>query len=68
MTIKIEVSERLCTGQGRCYVVSPEVYSPDDEGFCAQRGTVIDVAEGFEDKARLGMDACPEGAITLVED
>jgi len=36
-TMKITVDAELCSGQGRCYVVAPDLFSPDDEGFCAQR-------------------------------
>lgn len=63
--MRITVSNELCSGQGRCYSVSPEVFDADDEGFCAQRGTTFDVAEGLESQARLGVQSCPEGAITV---
>jgi ferredoxin len=68
MTMRLAVSERLCSGQGRCYVVSPEIFSSDDEGFCAERGTDVEVRTGLEEKARLAVDSCPEGAITVVDD
>lgn len=64
--MRIEVSERLCSGHGRCYVVAPTVYESDDEGYCAQRGTTFEVPDGLENAARLGKDSCPEGAITIV--
>lgn len=64
--MRLAVSDRLCTGHGRCYSMAPEVYEADDEGYSAARGGEIDVAPGLEDRARLGMSACPEGAITLV--
>jgi ferredoxin len=47
--------------------VSPEVFTSDDDGYCAERGTEWDVAAGMEEVARLGVDSCPEGAITLDE-
>jgi ferredoxin len=65
--MRVAVSKELCTGQGRCYVVSPEVFTPDDEGFVAQRGTEFEVPAGLEDQARLAVDTCPEGAISIVE-
>jgi ferredoxin len=58
------VNAGLCAGHGRCYDVSPEVFAPDDEGFCEQRGTRFPVAPGAEDAARAGAEACPERAIT----
>jgi ferredoxin len=65
--VKIKVDEELCSGQGRCYVVSPEVYHADDEGFCAESGTTFEVPAGLEDAARMGADSCPEGAITVLD-
>lgn len=65
--MRIAVSNDLCTGQGRCYSVAPDVYEPDDEGFCAQRGTEFEVPAGLERQAELGANTCPEGAIKVVE-
>jgi ferredoxin len=65
--MRIAVSAELCSGQGRCYTVSPELFSPDDEGFVQQRGTELEVPAGLEDQARLAVASCPEGAITLTE-
>jgi len=67
-TIRLAVSEKLCSGQGRCYSLSPDVFHSDDEGFCAERGTEFEVPVGLEQQARLGVDTCPEGAITVVAD
>lgn len=64
--MKLTVDAHLCSGHGRCYTLVPELFSTDDEGFCEQRGEVIDVAAGLEEKGRLGIDCCPEGAISLV--
>jgi ferredoxin len=64
--MRIAVSAELCSGQGRCYAVSPELFTPDDEGFVVQRGTEFDVPAGLEKQARLAVDSCPEGAISLV--
>jgi ferredoxin len=68
MTMRLAVNERLCSGQGRCYVVSPDLFTSDDEGFCAERGTAVEVPAGLEDNARLAVDSCPEGAIEIVDD
>ncbi len=35
--MRISVDAEQCIGHGRCYAVSPEVYEPDDEGFCADQ-------------------------------
>jgi ferredoxin len=65
--MRVTVSDHLCSGQGRCYVVSPNLFSSDDEGYCAEQGTTREVPPGLEAEARLGADSCPEGAITVSE-
>jgi ferredoxin len=65
--VRIAVSQELCSGQGRCYSVAPEVYTADDDGFSAQAGTEFEVPPGLEEQARLGAETCPEGAITILD-
>ena len=65
--MRIQVDEALCTGQGRCYLEAPEVFSADHEGYCAQKGTTFEVDESLEERARLGADSCPQAAITVLE-
>ena len=48
--MRIAVDAELCSGQGRCYTVSPELFTSDDEGFVAQRGTEFEVPPGQEDR------------------
>ena len=64
--MRVAVNEHVCTGQGRCYVLSPEIFSADDDGFCEQRGTEVEVPKGLEDRGRLAAESCPEGAIKIV--
>jgi ferredoxin len=64
--MRISVDAEQCNGHGRCYTISPDVYAPDDEGFCADRGRSREIPAGFEAAARAGAQACPEGAITIV--
>jgi ferredoxin len=49
--MRLTVDDHLCSGQGRCYTLVPELFTSDDEGFCEQRGQVIDVPEGMEERA-----------------
>jgi ferredoxin len=63
--MRISVDEQLCSGQGRCYVLSPNLFSSDDDGYCAERGTTREVPAGLEKEARLAMESCPEGAIKV---
>lgn len=65
--MKITVHEDLCTGHGRCYSIAPNVFSSDDEGFCAQRGTTFEVQPELTDDAQFGADSCPEGAIDVID-
>ena len=68
--MRISVDAEQCIGHGRCYAVSPQVYAPDDEGFCADSGSSRDIAAGLEEDGREkspGTQACPAGAIKLTE-
>lgn len=65
--MRVAVSQALCTGQGRCYSVSPELFTADDEGFPVQAGTEFDVPLGLEAQADLAVNSCPEGAISIVD-
>ena len=64
--MRVTVDAHLCSGHGRCYVLSPELFTSDDDGFCAERGTEFDVDPADEHSAQLAVDSCPEGAITIV--
>lgn len=66
--MRISVDARLCSGQGRCYVLSAALFTADEDGFCAERGTTREVAAGQEAAAQLAVDSCPEGAIALVDE
>jgi ferredoxin len=64
--MRIEVDPDRCTGHGRCYALAPQVYEPDDDGYCATRR--LEVPAGAEEAARLGAASCPEGAIRVIDD
>ncbi|MGI9600998.1 MAG: ferredoxin [Acidimicrobiales bacterium] len=65
--MKISVDRGICTGHGRCYVLAPGVFEPDDDGYCV----VInhDLSDGasheLREQARVGAANCPEDAITI---
>ena len=63
----ISVDGEQCVGHGRCYTVSPEVFEPDDEGFCAEQGIIRVISAGLEAAARAGGEACPAGAIAMTD-
>jgi ferredoxin len=62
--MRVGVDEITCTGHGLCAREGPRVYELDELGF---NRTNAEVAEGYEDEARAGAAACPENAITIVE-
>lgn len=66
--MRISVDGEQCVGHGRCYTVSPEVFEPDDEGFCAGQGVIREIPAGQHAAARAGAQACPAGAIAITED
>lgn len=65
--MKVKIDHK-CTGHGRCYVLAENVYRLDDDGYNADRGSVIDVPPGEEKAAMVGLKNCPEAAIELVEE
>ena len=66
--MKVFIDQNLCTGHGRCYTLSPELFESDQEGFVVSRGTTVDVAVESEAAARRAANACPEDAIILIDD
>jgi ferredoxin len=61
--MKVFVDNERCQGHGRCYVLAPDVFESDDDGY----GRTIreDVPPGLESQAETGRASCPERAITL---
>ena len=64
--MKLHIDADACTGHGRCYVLAPEVFEPDDEGHSV--GLFDDIPDDLLDKARLAAANCPESAITISDD
>jgi ferredoxin len=63
--MRIKIDDDRCTGHGRCYALAPEVFEPDDEGHSIVLH--VEVSPELEAKARLGVDNCPEQAISIVD-
>ena len=66
--MRVLIDGHRCSGHGRCYTVAAGVFSADADGYNAQMDVVFEVAPGDEEAAALGMESCPERAITLVDD
>jgi ferredoxin len=64
--VRIKVHPALCNGWGECHRWGREVYPLDEEGLCEIR--LLEVPPELEAQARLGASACPEQAITVIED
>jgi ferredoxin len=61
----LSVDESRCTGHGRCYTVSPELLSDDEEGYVTLRGSSMEIAPGQLAAAERAVAACPERALSL---
>lgn len=64
--MKLHIDGEACTGHGRCYVLAPDVFEPDDEGHSVV--LVDDIPDDLLDAARLAAANCPESAITITDD
>lgn len=65
MSLGIEISDK-CSGHGRCYVLEPGLFEPDDDGFAVILQPTVS-SENDCAAARRAAAACPEGAILLTE-
>lgn len=61
--MRVAVDSDRCMGHGQCYAHAPDVYTPDEEGYC--RVLMHDVDGDKLQQAREGAEACPESAITV---
>ncbi len=64
--MRITVDRSMCSGHALCFGAAPELYTLDDDGY--SNVDELDVPAGMEERARRGMLACPERAISLVDD
>jgi ferredoxin len=65
--MRIVYDRSACQGHNRCYLLAPELFDVDDEGFAVLR-VEGEVPADLERKAQLAVDNCPEYAIAVVED
>jgi len=64
--MKIRVDVNSCSGQARCAAIAPEVYVLNDVGYNAT--DELEVGEAHLVAACRGALACPEGAISIIDD
>ena len=63
--MKYTVDGSLCTGHGRCYLLAPDVYESDDDGFNVHLDEPVAVPAGRDAAAEAGAHGCPERAISV---
>jgi ferredoxin len=63
--MRIQFDRDACQGHNRCYLLAPELFDVDDEGYAILR-VEGDVPAELEEKATLAADNCPEFAITIL--
>jgi ferredoxin len=62
--MRIVYDRDACQGHNRCYLLAPELFDVDDEGYAVLR-IEGQVPTDLEKKAQLAADNCPEYAITI---
>lgn len=60
--MKLSYNREACQGHNRCYMLAPELFDVDDEGYAI---LLMDgqIPAELEEKAQLAIDNCPEYAI-----
>jgi ferredoxin len=67
MRTRVSIDKHRCQGHGRCYLIAPDVFEPEDDYGHSMLSVAADaladpeVREQVDNAAR----SCPESAITL---
>ncbi len=64
--MRITYNREACQGHNRCYLLAPELFDVDDEGYAVLLIS-DEVPEELLAKAQLAVDNCPEYAISLTQ-
>lgn len=64
--MRVRLDRDRCVGHAQCYAVDPALFPIDDHGYSILEDH--DVVPGDEERARDGVEACPELALILDED
>ena len=65
--MRVKVDPDKCEGHNRCCALAPELFDVDDYGTATALNDGI-VPPGFEEKAKLAVQNCPEYAIEFVNE
>jgi ferredoxin len=64
--MKVKVDKELCTGDGICVDLCPEVFEMNEDN---QADVIVDeVPEEEEEACRDAIESCPESCINIVEE
>lgn len=61
-SMKATVDRSACKGHGRCYMVAPDIFDCDDEGFALVIGDATTSAQVVD--LERAISNCPEQAVT----
>jgi ferredoxin len=64
--MRVAINPQLCRAHGQCYMLVPEVFEPDDNGYSRVYTAVV--GPEFSDRVLAAVQLCPEEAISEVED
>lgn len=64
--MRIHVNPAKCQGHNRCFALAPELFKLDNYGYSSERNDGV-VPPELEERAKLAIANCPEGAISVVE-
>jgi ferredoxin len=63
---RVAIDAERCTGHGRCFTLSPDVFGSDEQGYSVV--LVDELADAaLLEEGRVAVDSCPEEAIRLEE-
>ena len=65
--MKILIDASRCTGHGRCYSLTPELFDADDEGYGTVLAEEVEAGSPLAERAQRAIRSCPESAIRLDE-
>jgi ferredoxin len=66
--VRVVIDDDVCSGHGRCYVMSPTLFTDDDRGYGQVIGDGTLVDGDSRAAAERAVGGCPEHAISIVDD
>lgn len=63
--MKLRLDTAQCVGHALCHATDPDLFPIDDDGYSSIRA--VQIGDGEVERARHGVNACPERALMLDE-